>query len=158
MITRRKVRRVALCAGVGIGALSLLALVVSAFHTFSIAHASGGRSIVLARGSINVYWDPGPAAPFTIYTNNDPAFYSWWRWLPKLVEPESASPQRGFGRMGEFVLPLWMPCALGLVCLYYLLPESGPRTQCGKCGYDLRGIPKTPGKPLTCPECGTHAT
>jgi hypothetical protein len=67
MITRRKVRRVALYAGVAIGALSLVALLTSAFRAFSFPLTGGARSIVLARGSVAVYWDPFQFTGFASY-------------------------------------------------------------------------------------------
>ena len=56
MITRCKVRRVALLAGVAIGALSLAAFIVSVVTPLGGAYALGARSFILARGSVAFYW------------------------------------------------------------------------------------------------------
>jgi hypothetical protein len=157
MITRRKVRRVALWIGVGIGALALVALVVSAVRPIGHQFAGGGRSLILARGSINFYWQPSVfSTGLSVYQNGDAGVVpGWWRWLPKWIEPEPSSTS-GFGHVGEFVMPLWIPAAFGLLCLYSLLPERGPRSVCDKCSYDLRAVPAVNGR-TTCPECGTIA-
>ena len=88
------------------------------------------------------------------YRNGDPGIATGWsRWLPKWVEPKAPSPQVGFGPIGEFIMPLWIPTAFGLLCAYFLLPERGPRHLCEKCKYDLRAVPAKAGL-ITCPECG----
>ncbi|MCC2630921.1 MAG: hypothetical protein K0S38_730 [Candidatus Paceibacter sp.] len=35
------------------------------------------------------------------------------------------------------------------------IPEDPETILCTKCGYNLRGLPITPDKPVICPECGT---
>jgi hypothetical protein len=154
MITRPKVRRVALFIGVAVGAISLLAFVVSVVRPCGTLLSGNARSIILARGSIGVYWQPFMFSGFNAYRNGDPGIATgWWRWLPKWVEPKAPSPQGGFGPIGEFIMPLWIPTAFGLWCAYLLLPERGPRHLCEKCKYDLRAVPAKAGL-ITCPECG----
>lgn len=154
MITRRKVRRVATWAGVAIGALSLIAFIVSVVTPLSGVHALGARSLSLARGSVAYYWQGSSFVSFSSFPNGDPGT-GWWRVLPKWVDIEGPSTV-GFGHPGEFILPLWIPTALGLLCAYFLLPERGPRHLCAKCNYDLNAIPQSNGR-TTCPECGTIA-
>ena len=154
MITRRKVRRVALHVGVALGALSLVAFIVSVVTPLGGAYALGARSFILARGSVAFYWQGSSFVSYSSFPNGDPGAGSW-RVLPKWVDLEGSFPS-GFGHSGEFILPLWIPTAIGLLCAYFLLPERGPRHLCAKCNYDLSAVPPKNGR-TTCPECGTIA-
>jgi hypothetical protein len=154
MITRPKVRRAACRAGVALGAAAALAYIPCLMG--GIVAGSPMRSFVLARGAATVYWQPLPAGAWSpgMYMGLDPGAGGpgWWRWLPRWVEPDPVGTSNPTRAMGEFSLPLWMPAALGLLCLYWLLPERGPSHTC-ECGYDLRAVPRKEGK-VTCPECG----
>ena len=152
MITRRKVRRVACWVGVAVGALSLVAFVVSVVKPLGGSYSGGARSAILARGSVAFYWQGTWFISFSSFPNGDTGF---WRVLPKWIEFEGPSTA-GPGHHGEFIMPLWIPAAFGLWCVYFLLPERGPRHLCEKCNYDLHAVPAANGR-ITCPECGTIA-
>lgn len=155
MITRPRVRRAACWVGVLIG-LAALAGYASCLRRPMVA-GSTERAVVLGRGTVSFYWAatvPGAWTP-GMYIGLDPGAGGpgWWRWLPKWVEPTPPKTSAQSYTMGEFTVPLWMPAALGLLCLYWLLPERGPWHLCEKCGYDLRAVPRKDGR-LICPECG----
>src|SRR5215471_16628059 len=154
MITRPKVRRLACWAGVLIGAAALLAYVPCAFRTTVVG--SPERVMVLGRGALAFYWQPNVNGAWYpgMFTGLDPEADGprWWRWLPKWIEPGPDGNATTRRTMGELIVPLWMPGLLGLLCVYWLLPERPPWHTC-ECGYDLRAVPAKEGR-RTCPECG----
>lgn len=139
MLTRQKVRRKA--CWVAVGAFCLLALIISLFG--QITFATPNEVVQLRRGSFAVYWGMHPQLRNEISQH--------WRLLPSVSEPPGIETGRG-NSPGWFVLPLWLPAALGLWCGYLLLPPRTPSSRCD-CGYDLTGIRPCDGK-RTCPECG----
>jgi hypothetical protein len=53
-------------------------------------------------------------------------------------------------------IPAWLAPlpALGLCILAFKMTRTPPFPRCRHCGYDLRGLSRSPASPLTCPECG----
>lgn len=141
MLTRQKVRRKACWVGVAVGAVCLLALIVSLFGQLTLGTQTG--LVQLGRGSFAVYWDFYPSLGLDVSRD--------WRVLPSVREAPAVATGGAYSP-GWFVLPLWLPVVLGLWCAYLLLPERAPRHKCD-CGYDLTGIRPRDGK-RTCPECG----
>jgi hypothetical protein len=70
-----------------------------------------------------------------------PYLSPWWK------PAYRAGPERG-----RYVLPLWIPAALGAIVAAWLRRRDGLYAlgHCQKCGYDLTG-----NKSGVCPECGT---
>lgn len=158
MITRPKVRRAACWLGVPIGVAALAGYAVCLWKP--VAVGSMQRVVVVGRGTVGFYWQSNVIGAWNpgMYSGLDPGAGGpgWWRWIPKWQEPDPPSFTNPSRAMGEFVVPLWMPLAFGVLCVYWLLPERGPWHVCAECGYDLRAVPRKDGK-LVCPECGNAA-
>jgi hypothetical protein len=143
-------------AGLVAGALSLLAYIPCAVKPVVVGNQK--RVFVLGRGALAFYWQPEFGSMPGDFKDLDPGAGGpeWWRWLPKWDEPERDAPQARKKNMGVVIVPLWVPGVLGLVCLYWLLPERTAWHTCAKCAYDLKAVPKKDGVRV-CPECGTRA-
>jgi hypothetical protein len=149
VIARHQVRRWLAMAFAGIGAIAVLACLVSAVARFTVRVGNG--SVSLGSGAIAWRWASGP------YTQNGqpvPPFplifqesIRWW-WVPRWF----GSPQDG-----EAILPLWIPIALGAAALYRMLPAGPLPGRCPRCRFDITGAPgvEVERVQVRCPECGT---
>lgn len=153
MLTRKKLRRGACWLGVAVGAVALLTYIPCVFTTVALGDAN--RSVILGRGAVALYWRPVGMAGTTGVLDPGSWQGGWWRWLPRYHEPDWTSANIPSMTQSELVLPLWLPAAIGLVCLYVLLPERGPAHLC-ECGYDVSAVPAKDGRRV-CPECGRGA-
>lgn len=119
---------------------------ILAYHETPNAH----RSATINRGCIDLSWaavhisSPQESGVLFVRSvgDSDPQFGSLilrprvvWRNRNKLVR-----------------IPLWIPCAAGIVVVCFMLPRRSRAvsTACAACGYDRRGLTDQP-----CPECGT---
>ncbi|MGH7131246.1 MAG: hypothetical protein ACREJO_04810 [Phycisphaerales bacterium] len=104
--------------------------------------------VALYGGSMNMTRGPGTYGP-GVYTYKTPAGAMWF--LPGYQSSGTMAGTTPATRT-DVIMPLWI-VALGLAVVAWVgerhCKRYGPG-MCGRCGYDLRGIPKGKG----CPECG----
>jgi hypothetical protein len=160
MITRGQVRRSLKNAGLVAGAIGLLVGVMSLFGTFEVATKGHTRVLSVGLGAIQYRKSatnyemqvlrsppPGgfpPPTPVAGHMRFNPANGFPWHMLPKVSHKEG------------IILPWWMLVALGLFCVYRLLPDERTLQLCPKCCFDLSRTPPMPDSPDSrrCPECG----
>ena len=72
--------------------------------------------------------------------------YTEWLWPFTNYDPEALND---LGRLIQFGLAMALVFAAGPIARLIMRGIASPAGQCGKCGYDIRGV--TGG---ACPECG----
>lgn len=141
----RRLRRAGKWAGLGATLLVAAAYATSTCDSISWFDSSG-RGIGIASGVLVFSWSDTSISqrPEWVAVPHEPALY--WRFSYE------------HGRFGLNILgvPLWVPllaAALPTAWLWHRDRRGNPRNlpgHCGRCGYDLAGLPS--GGP--CPECG----
>lgn len=125
------------------GASVLIALVYAANVPFYSGSSVGPRlSWRMEHGRLRVVCRPSPrnSESFYVAVNNEGLKFA---------------PDWHVYSAGDwfFNVPLWLPLgmtALGSAGLFFAMRERRKPGVCGKCGYDLRGLPAG----TMCPECG----
>ena len=148
----RLLRRGLLVAAAGCIGLALLSLLVE------VAFSDGARyRLVLTRGQIRYHWSHPNTVGWSL--GSDPDFQGLRIrfepvWPELRVMPTVHRGRFGFSPFGSSTnvarvfVPLWAGLLLALPAIFHAVRT--PAGHCGKCRYDLRGVPGT----IVCPECG----
>lgn len=154
MLTRRRIRKWLCWTGIAVGVLALAGLVFTLFGSFS--WRSPSRAVMIAAGGMRVEWEFN-AGGQTGTAVNWGSGAGLFHWLPQCSAAHSVVS--GTGRSweaGQLVIPFWFPVAIGLFCVYRMLPESGRSGRCPGCSFNLEGAPEVDVRKVhvRCTECG----
>jgi hypothetical protein len=162
-LTRRHIRAALIWTGLALGAFALLAYAASFFC--NLYYNEGTRIVHFGRGAMSIQWQgesgaailsPGTPEGWNI----ERAGSRRWRWQPRSTDPAIDATNRRAFAPGLFVIPYWIPLAIGFAALVALLPPGAPplpKPNCPACRFDLSGAPIVESRRVhvRCPECGT---